>query len=72
MNKAIALKRLTDVVIEGNPKWESLVTYIEFLEDEALAALRTGKDIRQINLNQGKLEVYNHLLRELPKQIRQQ
>lgn len=72
MDKSLALKRLTPLVIEGDPKWEALVTYLEFLEDESLASLRTCKDIRQINILQGKLEVYNHMLHELPKQIRQQ
>ena len=68
MDKATLTQRLTILVVD-EAKWSRLEDYLEYLEDELIENLKTSRDIRQINLLQGKLELLKQLL-SLPDTIR--
>jgi len=68
MTKQELIKRLSILVVD-DAKWSRLLDYIEFIEDETIECLKTSRDIRSINMIQGKLELITQL-KDLPEQIR--
>ena len=68
MNKKQLLERLTILVVD-EAKWSRLEDYLEATEDDLISALKTSKDIREINKLQGKLELLAQLL-NIPNDIR--
>lgn len=68
MTKQELTKRLSILVVD-DAKWSRLLDYIEFIEDETIECLKTSKDIRQINMIQGKLQLIAQL-KDLPDTIR--